>query len=282
MMSIMLFVHLRRYAMKKNKRVGAFVDELVNNPNRLFDSRHFCEKYDIAKSSLSEDIKMVNDILEENGSGRIESSSGVGGGIKYIPGISDEKIKALQDELTEILSDPSRILGGGFLYTSDIMFDGQYVHRMARIFAREFSGTDANYVVTVETKGIPLASQVAFLLNIPMVVIRREAKYSEGSTVSINYFSGSHDRIQKMSIAKRAVEPGTKAIVIDDFMRGGGSLKGIEEILGEFDIQTVGMGVALTAREPVKKKIENYITILYVDEIDEETKRIKISANEEL
>ena len=35
-------------------------------------------------------------------------------------------------------------------------------------------------------------------MNLPLVIIRREAKVSEGSTVSINYFSGSYDRVQKI------------------------------------------------------------------------------------
>lgn len=272
----------RGFKMKKNKRIGAIVDELVNNPNRLYDSKHFCDKYDIAKSSLSEDIKMINEILEERGSGHIESTPGVGGGIRYIPGISKESVVQLQEELIEKLEDPSRILGGGFIYTSDIMFDGYYVRNMARFIAQKFNKLGADYVVTVETKGIPLAAQVASLLDIPMVVIRREAKYSEGSTVSINYFSGSYDRIQKMSIAKRAVEPGTKAVIVDDFMRGGGSIKGIEEILAEFNIETIGSAVAMASREPAKKKISDYISILYLDSIDEEGKTIKISPNEDL
>ena len=268
--------------MKKNKRVAALLDELVNNPNKMYDSRHFCDKFDIAKSSLSEDIKMVNEILDESGRGHIESSTGVGGGIKYIPGISSSGIKELQSELCEALSDSSRILGGGFLYTSDIMFNGHFVHDMARAFAQKFSSIDADYVVTVETKGIALAAQVGFLLNLPVVVIRREAKYSEGSTVSINYFSGSHDSIQRMSISKRAVKAKSKAIIIDDFMRGGGSIKGIEEILSEFDIEAVAVGVALVAKEPLKKKVAEYTSIITVEDIDEYNKSIKLSASEVL
>ena len=270
------------FRMKKNKRIGMLMDELTSNPSRLFESKHFCSKYDIAKSSLSDDIKLINEILQENGSGRVESIQGVGGGIRYIPGISAERIEALQNELIEALSDKSRMLGGKYLYTSDIMFNGHFVTNMARIFAQRFCDLHADYVVTVETKGIPLASQTAFMLGLPLVVIRREARYSEGSTVSINYFSGTNDQIQKMSIAKRAVEPGTRAIVIDDFMRGGGSLKGIQDILGEFDIEVVGTGVALEARFPEKKKVSNYTSILIIEEIDEENKKIILSANQDL
>lgn len=268
--------------MKKNNRIGALVDEFTSNPCKLYDSKHFCEKFGIAKSSLSEDIKLVNEVFVENGTGYIESTSGVGGGIRYVPGISEENIKILQDELCEKLSDPSRILGGGFLYTSDIMFDGKLVDGMARVFAKAHYGVGADYVVTVETKGIPIAARTAALLNLPLVVIRREAMYSEGSTVSINYFSGSSDRIQKMSIAKRAVAPGSKALVIDDFMRGGGSIKGVVEILGEFDIEVVGIGIAIVSSEPVKKRVSRYLPIVCVDSIDEESKVIEVRANDEL
>ena len=83
-----------------------------------------------------------------------------------------------------------------------------------------------------------------------------------------------------MSIAKRAVEPGRKAIIIDDFMRGGGSLKGIKDILGEFDVETVGIGVAIESRFPEKKKVKDYVSILIIDEIDEDEHIISIRPNE--
>lgn len=263
--------------MKKNKRVGSLIAELLSNPNRRYSYKEFCKKYDIAKSSLSEDIVMTNEILSESGIGKIATIKGANGGFRYIPALSEKRIYELKHNLATRLSNPGRILGGNFLYTSDLMFDGQLTREMGIYFAGEFAELDADYIVTVETKGISLAADVAFMMNVPLVVVRREAKYSEGSTVSINYFSGSYDRIQKMSISKRAVEPNKKAIIIDDFMRGGGSLKGVTEILSEFDIDVVGAGVAIASRDPIKKKISSYLPVIYLDSIDEETKIIKTS-----
>lgn len=263
--------------MKKNLRIGAIIEELTHEPCTVFSSGYFCKKFNIAKSSLSEDIRSANEILVASGHGQIQTIPGAGGGMKYIPSLSNERLSAVRNELITKLSDPSRILGGGFLYTSDIMYDSRLVQNMARYFAGIFEKAHADYVATVETKGIPLASAVAFMLDIPLVIIRREAKYSDGSTVSINYFSGSYDRIQKMSIAKRAVERGKSALVIDDFMRGGGSLKGLIDILSEFDISVSGIGVAIASREPIKKKIENYIPIIYLEKIEEELKEISFS-----
>ena len=265
--------------MKKNKRVAALLTELSLNPNKIYPSRYFCEKFDIAKSSLSEDIKAADEITRELGHGFIETIPGVGGGIRMRPGISSEEASAFQEQMCNKLMDPSRILGGGFLYTSDIMFDSHMIRDMALILAHYFRDTEADYVVTVETKGIPLAEMTALMLNVPMVVVRREPKYSEGSTVSINYLSGAYERIQKMSISKRAVNNGASAIIIDDFMRGGGSLKGLTEILSEFNITVNGAGVAMASREPEKKKISNYFPIVYLDNIDEKNKTIKVSPN---
>lgn len=265
--------------MKKNKRVAALLTELSMNPNKIYPSKYFCSKFDIAKSSLSEDIRVADEIAREMGRGYIETIPGVGGGIKLRPGISLEDAEALQNDLCSKLSDPTRILGGGFLYTSDIMFDSHTVRDMALIFAHHFRDVQADYIATVETKGIPLAEMTSLMLNIPMVVVRREPKYSEGSTVSINYFSGSYERIQKMSISKRAVKNGSSAIIIDDFMRGGGSLKGLTEILSEFNIDVKGAGVAMASREPEKKKISSYFPIIYLEDIDEEERVIKASPN---
>ncbi len=53
--------------------------------------------------------------------------------------------------------------------------------------------------MTVATKGVPLANAVVNVLNVPSVIVRRDLKITEGSTVSVNYVSGSSgDRIEKM------------------------------------------------------------------------------------
>ena len=265
--------------MKKTKRIGASIKILTDAPNRNFSLKYFCDTFGAAKSSISEDLQSAKELLAEMRLGKILTTPGAGGGVRFVPDISDEEVAALQEELCEKLRDKSRVLGGGFLYTSDLMFDAYMVRRVAAVFSRKFQDAGADFVATIETKGIPVATMTAYLLNLPLVVIRREAKISEGSTVSINYFSGSYDRIQKMSISKRAVQSGSKAIIIDDFMRGGGSVKGIREILAEFDVQIVGTGLVMTSTIPKQKKITDYVPLLLLGEVDEERKIIDVRPN---
>ena len=269
----------RMLLMKRTERVGAIIKILSDNPNKLFSLGYFCELFDAAKSSISEDIQAARQILENVDLGVIETTAGAGGGVKLIPYISDSEAEKVLNQICEKLRDKNRILGNGFLYTSDVMFDSNFVKRAGEIFARRFIDHGADYVVTIETKGIPVALMTAHMLNLPLVVIRRESKISEGSTVSINYFSGSAERIQKMSISKRAVAPGTRAVIIDDFMRGGGSVKGISETLAEFDIEVVGTGVLIAATEPEKKKIHDYFPLIYLGSVNENEKTIEVFPN---
>ncbi len=265
--------------MKKTKRIGAVIKILTDAPNKTFSLKYFCDIFGAAKSSISEDLQTAREILGEMELGRIETMPGFGGGVRFIPYISDSQVQTLQEELCEKLKEKSRVLGGGFLYTSDLMFDAGTIKRVATVFTRKFQDAGADFIATIETKGIPVATMTAYLLNLPLVVIRREAKISEGSTVSINYFSGSYDRIQKMSISKRAVKSGSHAIIIDDFMRGGGSIKGISEILAEFDVEIVGTGLVMTSTEPHQKKISDYVPLLLLGDVDEEQKIIDIRPN---
>lgn len=242
--------------MKRTERVGAIIKILTDSPCKVFPLQFFCDLFNTAKSSVSEDISIASSSVMSTGTGYIETIAGAKGGARFVPDISDEELIKLQNELCDKLRDHSRILAGDFLYTSDIFFDAAFTDRLASIFVRKFKDSGADYVATVETKGIPLAANTARKLNIPLVVIRREAKVSEGSTVSINYFSGSYDRVQKMSLSKRAVTPGSKALVIDDFMRGGGSSQGIRDILSEFDVSVCGTGIAIASLEPKRRELK--------------------------
>lgn len=265
--------------MKRSHRVGAICQILIESPEQLFGLKYFCDKFSAAKSSISEDISAAKEAIKTTGYGYIETIPGASGGVKYVPDISPEKAQEVQENLCSLLREESRILGGGFLYTSDIMYNPAIVKGMAQIFAKKFRKSGANYVATIETKGIPVAFMTAHLLNIPAIVVRRETKISEGATVSINYFPGSSERLQKMSISKRAAEPGSKALIIDDFMRGGGSIKGIAEILSEVDIEVVGIGVAIVNTEPLKKKVTDYFPIVHLGDVDESKRSVEVIPN---
>ena len=265
--------------MKRAQRACVITQILTENPNRDYPLAYFADRFGCAKSSVSEDLQVVRQAVEEAGLGYVETNAGAKGGVRYVPYISKEASAADLQRFGNMLAQPDRLIGSGFIFTTDLMSDPVFVTLAARVFARHFAATEADAVVTVETKGIGVALMTARLLNLPLVIIRREAKVSDGSTISINYFSGSADRIQKMSLSKRAIKPGARAIIIDDFMRGGGSVKGMQDMLAEFDARTVGVGVVIVAGKDEQKKIGSYFPIYHYDDSGESS---RVSVNPDL
>jgi len=266
----------------KKERLCAISATLVSHPNKLYSLSTFMKMFGAAKSTLSEDITLVKQSLESAGLGSVDVVLGAAGGVRFTPTLSEAKRTEIVNELLTKLSDPSRILPGSFIYTADIFLSPYYVDKMATILWEAFKKTSHDFIITVETKGIPLATAVARLFEKPVVVARRESKLTEGSVVTLNYLSGTGKRMQTMSLSKRAVKEGQRALVIDDFIAGGGTARAIYNMMQEFSITVVGCGIAIATRAPLKKRIDNYKSIITLDEVDEDSGIIKVSRSASL
>ncbi|MFV9511737.1 pur operon repressor [Tepidibacillus sp. LV47] len=266
--------------MKKLRRSARIVDltqYFLNHPQELIPLSFFSERYQSAKSSISEDIDIIHEMLKEEGIGELITIAGAAGGVKFIPSISEEKAKEEILKICESLSNGERLLTGGYLYMSDIIGDPHVLRQIGRMFASAFRHDKIDVIVTVETKGIPLAHATANYLNVPVVIVRRDSKVTEGSVVTINYISGSTKRIQTMSLARRAMKDGANVLIIDDFMKAGGTVKGMIDLLKEFNAHIKGIGVFVEAEGTSERLVEDYISLARLEEVNEKEKQIKVT-----
>ena len=254
----------------RNQRISIITKTLIESPNKVINLNTFTELFSAAKSTISEDLYVIKDILSRLKLGGVETISGAAGGVKYVCGLSEEKSMEFANRLCAILADKDRVIPGNFLYVTDIMSNPQIISTAGIILASKFIRNNVDYVVTVETKGIPLAYEVAKLLGVQLVVVRRDAKITEGSTLSINYVSGSTGRIQSMTLSKKSLKKGSNCVFIDDFMKAGGTAKGIIDLLKEFECQLVGIGVLIDTVSTRKKLIKEYVSIVDFNGFDEE------------
>ena len=261
--------------LSRNNRVVAITKILIETPNKVIGLNKFSVLLNAAKSTISEDIVIVREVLEKLEMGSIETISGAAGGIKFIPSMGQQSKEEFANELCEALSEEGRVVPGNFIYLTDIMYNPQIVSKAGVILASYFKNMNVDYVVTVETKGIPLAYEVAKSLGIELVIIRRDNKITEGPTVTINYLSGTSGRIQQMSLAKKCMKSSSRCIFIDDFLRGGGTAQGITDLLKEFDSELVGTGVLVDNVGIKNKRTTDYISIIDVDYC-EETSKLKV------
>ena len=192
---------------RRNERMSAMMKILAAKPNRIFTLSYFCDLFGSAKSTMSEDIDILRDVVAHFGLGELETVTGAAGGVRYRTKVRRPEARKFIGDLCQQLSEEGRVLPGGFLYYSDILSTPEIVTRMGEIMATEYYAAAPDFVLTMETKGIPVAFAAAHALGVPLVIARRSSKVYEGSAVNINYVSGSSGHIETMRSAGGAEVP---------------------------------------------------------------------------
>lgn len=267
---------------KRSERIVYMTQYLINNPNKLVPLTYFVTKFEQAKSSISEDVQIIKDTLVKEGLGTVETISGASGGVKYRPQMQKDEAQVVIDEVISLLQEKERLLPGGYLFLSDLMGNPALLKRVGRLIATIYMQEELDAIVTIATKGISLANAVASVLNLPVVVIRKDNKVTEGSTVSINYVSGSTRKIETMVLSKRTLKEHSNVLIVDDFMRAGGSINGVMNLMNEFKAHVKGVSVLVESKEVKQRLIEDYTSLVRLSDVDEYNQEFKVESGNSL
>ena len=246
---------------------------LMKSPNKSLALSTFCETFDTAKSTASEDLDIIRTAMKRFRFGTLETLPGAAGGVRFRPLIAHEDGLAAVTELCGRMSAPGRVLPGELLYIADLVGDPETLLRRGEIVAGEYYGDEPDFVLTMEMQGIPLAMMTARALGVPVVIARRSVKAYEGAAVHITYPVGSS--FKTMSLPKRLVREGQKTIIVDDVLRTGGTLAGMRSLMDEFNVTVAGTAV-LIATEQAQRDNPGVRPLMVMEGVDEATGAAKL------
>lgn len=260
---------------KRSERLVEMTIYFLQNPKKITPLNFFSEKFKAAKSSISEDLTIITNVFEENKMGALVTYAGARGGVEYQAHIEKEELKKELEKIKGEIDRSERLLPGGYIYTSDLLSNPEWLKRIGKIIASKYVDKEIDTIMTISTKGVPIAQAVAYQLNIPYVIVRKSSKVTEGSTVSINYQprSSSQD-VEKMALSKNSLKAGSKILLIDDFLRGGGTMAGLARMAEEFECEVVDSVVFL--EHDSQASIENYHSLLKIKSVDPENLQIEV------
>lgn len=267
-----------RKKVKRNHRLVYIAQYLVNHPNQLVNLSVFTEYFDAAKSSISEDIQFVREIFIENQLGLVQTVPGIKGGVIYYPEVPTGSIEECFGAIESMVLEGNRILPGNYINLNDVIHDPYILTQVAKLIASYYGQHDVDVIMTIETKGIGLATMVAHYMNIPFVIVRRDSTDMVGPTISVNYISGSHQIVKKMELDKNSLASGSKVLIVDDFLRNGGTVNGLLSLLNEFDCKSVGICVFAESVPKDNQALPDYQSVvdLQIKYYNEE-KRFKLA-----
>lgn len=251
----------------KTRRSDRLVDiarYMIENPRKLISLTFFSQRYESAKSSISEDLTILKRTFAERGTGILETIPGASGGARFIPCMQEEEATKFVEKMITEVNDETRVLPGGYVYLSDLLGKPEVLRQVGRLIASRYVNEEIDVVMTAATKGVPVAQAVAEQFNAPFVIVRDDAKVTEGPTVSVNYLTGSSKRVEKMELSRRSMPTGSKVLIVDDFMKAGGTIQGMKTLVGEFDSEVVGVAVFAEGRSTARL-IDSFTSILHID-----------------
>ena len=148
-----------------------------------------------------------------------------------------------------------RILKEGKVLPGDIVkVDGFLNHRvdcalMSRIadeFAKYFDIDNVDLLLTAEASGIALTAICALRYGKPMLYAKKaKSDNIEGGLFTSEIFSYTYKKKVTLLVSKDWIKPGTRVLIIDDFLARGEALRGLCDIVKQAGAELVGIGCAI-------------------------------------
>lgn len=109
----------------------------------------------------------------------------------------------------------------------------------------EVRARDAEAIVGIESRGFIFGCPVADRLGIPFVPVRKEGKLP-AARMSIEYSLEYGE--SRLDIHADALEPGTRAYIVDDLLATGGTARATAKLVELLGAHVVGIGFVIELR----------------------------------
>ena len=150
-------------------------------------------------------------------------------------------MKALKDRIKK----DGRCFPGGILKVDNFInhqMDPILMKSMAVEFVRRFANTQINKVLTVEASGIAPAIMVGYILQLPVVFVKKKKPKTMENMLTTVVHSFTKDRDYTVCISNNFLTPDDRILFIDDFLAFGNAALGIVDLAKQSGAHIAGMG----------------------------------------
>jgi purine operon repressor len=79
-----------------------------------------------------------------------------------------------------------------------------------------------------------------------------------------------------MVLAKRSLAQGANVLIVDDFMKAGGTVRGMINLLEEFDANVAGIAVLVESEQIEERLVDEYLSLVQLADVDLKEKAISV------
>ena len=133
----------------------------------------------------------------------------------------------------------------------NLLGDTEIVSASAKGLAARLRGTEADALVTAETKSVPLIYHLAMLMAKPWVVLRKDYKPYMGEALSAETLSITTGKAQTLYLDEKdhPLLHGKRVILVDDVISTGSTLQAMKLLMDKAGAQVVAEAAVFTEGE---------------------------------
>ncbi|HEV2251092.1 MAG TPA: phosphoribosyltransferase family protein [Candidatus Limnocylindria bacterium] len=130
----------------------------------------------------------------------------------------------------------------------NILGDIEMTKAAGRELASRLEPRDPELIVTTETKSVPLAYEIASLLGLPYVVLRKTyvSYMGEALETKVQSITTGHPRTIFLDAKDRALCGGRRVAIVDDVISTGSTLHAMRDLMGRAGAQVVAEAAVFT------------------------------------
>ncbi|GAA4179964.1 MULTISPECIES: xanthine phosphoribosyltransferase [Sphingobacterium] len=150
-------------------------------------------------------------------------------------------MKLLKDR---ILND-GKSLAGGILKVDNFInhqMDPVLMKSIAVEFVRRFADLPINKIITIEASGIAPAIMLGYLLELPVVFVKKAKPKTMGDMYVSEVHSFTKNRTYDICVSKEFLSADDKVLFIDDFLANGNAAFGMLDLIQQSGAALLGMG----------------------------------------
>lgn len=147
--------------------------------------------------------------------------------------------------LKQRIMQDGRCYPGGILKVDSFInhqMDPMLMYKIGEEFIKRFSNEDINKIVTIEASGIAPAIMVGYILQLPVVFVKKKKPKTMENMLTTVVHSFTKDRDYTVCISNNFLTPDDRILFIDDFLAFGNAALGIVDLAKLSGAHIAGMG----------------------------------------
>ena len=152
------------------------------------------------------------------------------------------------DALKKRILQDGKCFEGGILKVDSFInhqMDPMLMHQIAQEFVNRFKGVKINKIVTIEASGIAPAIMVGFIMQLPVVFVKKKQPKTMENMLTTTVHSFTKDRDYTVCISNNFLTAEDHVLFIDDFLANGNASLGMIDLIKQAGATLSGMGFVI-------------------------------------